>query len=200
MHEVAGRVGILLTALFALDIPAVAERREEMLRLGREFGLGLQTVNVIRGLHADWRRGWVYVPRSFLGQDDIEPAAIFEEGTSSRASARAVLELLVQKAERHLGAAGRYIERLPRRPHGVRVFCMLPYFFALRTLTLSQGDTRVFRGEVKISRGEVERITGAARLLGWSNGWIRWYARRLSPSDQPIGVIGRRRPLKFASD
>ena len=37
------------------------------MQIGREFGLALQTVNVIRGLHADWRRGWVYVPRSFAG-------------------------------------------------------------------------------------------------------------------------------------
>jgi farnesyl-diphosphate farnesyltransferase len=201
MHEVAGRVGLLLTELFALDIPSVASRREEMLRLGREFGLGLQTVNVIRGLHADWRRGWIYVPRSFLGQDDVEPAAIFEGGAASRASERAVLDRLVQKAARHLEAAGRYIERLPRRPHGVRLFCVLPYLFALRTLSLSQGDTRVFRGEVKIRRSDVERITRAARLFGWSNGWIRWYARRLGPSDQPAEqAMGGRRPLKLATD
>jgi farnesyl-diphosphate farnesyltransferase len=171
-----------------------------MLRLGREFGLGLQTVNVIRGLHADWRRGWVYVPRSFIGQEDLEPAAIFEGGTASRASERAVLEMLVQKAERHLEAAGRYLVRLPRRPRGVRLFCMLPYFFALRTLALTQGDTRVFRGEVKISRAEVERITSAARLLGWSNGWIRWYARRVGPADRPAGHAAARTPLKLATD
>jgi farnesyl-diphosphate farnesyltransferase len=187
MHEVAGRVGLLLTELFALDLAPVAERREEMLRLGRDFGLGLQTVNVIRGLHADWRRGWVCVPRSFLGHEDIEPAAIFEGGAASPDSERSVLEQLVRKAERHLDAAGRYIERLPRRPHGVRLFCMLPYFFALRTLALSHEDTRVFRGEVKIGRTEVERITGAARLLGWSNGWIRWYARRLGRPGRPVG-------------
>ena len=47
MHEVAGRVGLLITELFALDIEQVSRRRVEMLTLGREFGLALQTVNVI---------------------------------------------------------------------------------------------------------------------------------------------------------
>ena len=41
MHEVAGRVGLLLTELFALDIEQVSRRRVEMLTLGREFGLAL---------------------------------------------------------------------------------------------------------------------------------------------------------------
>jgi farnesyl-diphosphate farnesyltransferase len=180
MHEVAGRVGWLLTELFALDVGDLVVSREEMLSLGREFGLGLQTVNVIRGLHVDWARGWVYVPRTFLGSAELDPGAMFEGNGQATGSEMPVLDRLVAKADRHLTAAGRYIELLPRRNHGIRLFCALPYFFALRTLALSRGNTAVFRGEVKIARTEVGRITGATRLLGWSNRWIRWYATRLS--------------------
>src|SRR5690606_20982894 len=43
MHEVAGRVGWLLTVLFAETVPEVAARRDRMRDLGREFGLALQT-------------------------------------------------------------------------------------------------------------------------------------------------------------
>ena len=170
MHEVAGRVGWLLTELFALDIGRVSRRRAEMLTLGREFGLALQTVNVIRGLHSDWRRGWIYVPRSFGGDErGIDP----DREDSALAH-------LVLKAERHLGSARRYVLALPRRHHGVRIFCVLPYLFAVRTLAVSKGNRAVFREEVKIDRSEVRSIVRDARLFGWSNRWIERYSAELA--------------------
>jgi len=174
MHEVAGRVGWLLTELFALDIEQVSRRRVEMLTLGREFELALQTVNVIRGLHSDWRRGWIYVPRSFGG--DKRVIAPDREDH--------VLAQLVEKSERHLDAARRYLLALPRRHHGVRVFCVLPYLFAVRTLAVSRGNRAVFHEEVKIDRGEVRRIVRDARLFGWSNLWIEQYSAKLTEPDR----------------
>src|SRR5690606_27211859 len=143
----------------------------------REFGLALQTVNVIRGLHSDWTRGWIFVPRSFVPGGD--PAALFAAGAPDRALEEAVLERLVRKADGHLAAAERYITAIPRRARGVRLFCLLPYLFAVRTLALSRGNPRVFREEVKIGRSEVARIVAGARLWGGSNRWVRWYAARL---------------------
>ncbi|MDT8368442.1 MAG: squalene/phytoene synthase family protein, partial [Longimicrobiales bacterium] len=83
MHEVAGRVGWLLTELFADRIPEVEGRRDEMMRLGREFGLALQTVNVIRGLHSDWERGWVFVPDTYV-PGRMLPSELFETGRRTR--------------------------------------------------------------------------------------------------------------------
>lgn len=60
MHEVAGRVGYLVTDLFALYSPAVAAQRESLMPLSRECGLALQTVNIIRGIRKDYERGWVF--------------------------------------------------------------------------------------------------------------------------------------------
>ena len=179
MHEVAGRVGWLLTDLFALDVPRVGRRKGEMLRLGREFGLGLQTVNVIRGLHSDWERGWVYIPRTFVEAAGADPGEIFQTPRSPALEAT-VLDRLVSKAERHLEAARSYVLTLPARNHGVRLFCLLPYLFAVRTLALSRGNRSVFREEVKIGRTEVRRIARLSRLLGWSNAWIRSYGGRLA--------------------
>lgn len=176
MHEVAGRVGWLLTELFALDVDAFARHRDDLMPLGRQFGLGLQTVNVIRGLSADRERGWVFVPRSFMGQGD--GGGLFEDADRQRIA----LAALVAKAERHLDAAERYILHVPRRHHGIRLFCLLPYLFAVRTLAVSRGDPLVFSGEVKIGREEVMRITRAARLRGWSNQWIHRFARALAGS------------------
>ena len=182
MHEVAGRVGWLLTELFALAVSEVAAQREGMMPLGREFGLALQTVNVIRGLHADWRRGWVYVPRSFAGEavSDAASAAALFTGEPDPAREAHIVDRLVAKGERHLGAASAYVRRIPRRCHGIRLFCLLPYLFAVRTLAKSRNSPSVFREETKISRAEVGRIVRAASLLGRSNRWIGWYAGRLA--------------------
>lgn len=179
MHEVAGRVGWLLTDLFALDLPAVARRHERLMGLGREFGLALQTVNVIRGLHGDWERGWVFVPRSFVPPGAPEPVALLDGSVSDPVHERAILDRLVDKAEGHLESARAYLSALPRRRHGVRLFCLLPYLFAVRTLAISRSNPRVFREETKIGRADVTAIVRDARLFGWSNGWIRWYGRRL---------------------
>jgi len=186
MHEVAGRVGWLLTELFALDVRDVARRRDEMLELGREFGLALQTVNVIRGLHSDWERGWVFIPRSFLEGPGAEAVALFSADSRDAVRERTVLERLVRKAERHLEAARAYIGLIPRRCHGIRLFCLLPYFFAVRTLAVSRGNARVFEEETKIRREEVRRIVGASRLLGWSHAWVRWYSARLARPSTPL--------------
>lgn len=183
MHEVAGRVGWLLTELFALDIPEVARERDAMMRLGREFGLALQTVNVVRGLHSDWERGWIYIPRSFLPGDASTPTELFEarddEGRRRREVEVAVLNRLVEKSDRHLAAARSYIARIPRRHHGIRQFCLLPLLFAVRTLALSRDNPRVFDEEVKMGRDEVRGIVRAARIMGFSNRWVGWYCRRL---------------------
>lgn len=179
MHEVAGRVGWLLTELFALRLPGVAAEREEMMRLGREFGLALQTVNVIRGLHGDWERGWVFIPRAFVpGGED--PRELFAPGGRDRATEVAILERLVPKAERHLEAARHYIARIPATEKGIRLFCLLPYLFAVKTLAISRKNPRVFHEETKITRGQVKRIVFWTRLLGGSDRWVRWYARWLS--------------------
>ncbi len=177
MHEVAGRVGLLLTELFSAHSSAVRRNHAEMMRLGREFGLGLQTVNVIRGLHEDHERGWVFVPRSFLAQAGVGSEDLFDPDAPE--PGLRVLSLLTDKADRHLEAARRYIAGIERRHHGVRTFCLLPYFFAVATVEKSRGNPAVFTDEVKIARDEVKAITRDTTLLGMSNRWIRQCARRL---------------------
>ncbi len=175
MHEVAGRVGYLLTDLFAVHSAPIEVRRAELLPLAREFGLGLQTVNVIRGLHEDPRRGWNFVPASF-GSLSFEREGGWRGGSEETG---AVLDRLVEKARRHLDAALEYISLLPRRERGIRIFCEVPYFLAERTTTLSAGSPEVFTREVKVPRTEVRRIAALTSLLGQSNLWLRRYGRRL---------------------
>ena len=178
MHEVAGRVGHLLTELFALRLSGLGGERGRMMDLGREFGLALQTVNVIRGLHEDRDRGWVYVPASFLPDRRIRANELFSP--ANRKAAMVVLDRLVEKAERHLAAARAYMRLIPRRHHRVRLFCLLPLLFAVRTLAISRANPEVLNRETKMTRREVEAITRRAKVMGFSNRWIDRYCSRLA--------------------
>ncbi len=180
MHEVAGRVGHLLTELFTLRLSATRRERKRMMSLGREFGLALQTVNVVRGLHEDRDRGWVYVPAAFLPDPNIRASELFDP--ENLEAAMTVLARLVAKADRHLAAARAYIRLIPRRYHRVRLFCLLPLLFAVRTLAISRANPDVLRRETKMTRREVKAITRRAVLLGFSNRWIERYCRRLASS------------------
>ncbi|HLL53933.1 MAG TPA: squalene/phytoene synthase family protein [Myxococcaceae bacterium] len=177
MHEVAGRVGFLLTDLFAWHSGAIREKRDALMPLARDFGLALQTVNVIRGLREDFQRGWIFVPETFCEQVHLRREEVFLP--EHREEAMKVLDLLVAKAERHLHAAETYLKAIPRRLHRIRLFCLFPLLFAVRTLAISRHDHRVLDSEAKISRDEVRRIVRDSTLFGWSNGWIERYARAL---------------------
>ncbi|MDE0074964.1 MAG: squalene/phytoene synthase family protein [Gammaproteobacteria bacterium] len=183
MHEVAGRVGHLLTELFTLRLPGTRNARKRMMPLGREFGLALQTVNVIRGLHEDRDRGWVYVPAAFVPDPRIHPSQLFDPANLD--AAMAVLARLVTKADGHLAAARAYIRLIPRRYHRVRLFCLLPLLFAVRTLAISRANPDVLRRETKMTRREVKAITRRAVVLGFSNGWIERYCTQLATAPTP---------------
>jgi farnesyl-diphosphate farnesyltransferase len=178
MFEVAGRVGYLLTHLFAWYSRSIRVKIKELLPLAREFGLALQTVNVIRGLRKDYERGWVYVPKRFLEAVNLSAHELFQP--ENREEAIKVLDMLADKAERHLHAALMCVKTLPRWQHRIRLACIFPLLFAIRTLAISRRNTDVFSREAKMTRAEVKRIVRDATLWGWSNAWLDRYSRRLT--------------------
>lgn len=168
MHEVAGKVGLLLTDLFLATPGVVRAPRDRMMHLANEFGLALQTVNVIRGLHEDIHRGWDFVASSFRGTPPLprdDPA---------------VLRAFTEKAERHVLAGVSYIRGLERvGARDVRFFCALPLFLAAGTLRLSRDNPRVFTEPVKLDRSQVGRTVTLTRMLVASDRWVRWYGLRV---------------------
>jgi len=178
MFEVAGRVGYLLTHLFAWYSLFIRIRIKELLPLAREFGLALQTVNVIRGLRKDYERGWVYIPKKFLEAVNLSAHELFLP--ENRAEAIKVLDMLTDKAERHLHAALTCVKSLPPWQHRIRLACIFPLMFAIRTLAISRRNSDVFSHEAKITREEVKRIVQDATLWGWSNRWLDRYSRELN--------------------
>ncbi|MDK1027842.1 MAG: squalene/phytoene synthase family protein [Anaerolineae bacterium] len=173
MHQVAGRVGYLLTDLFGWHSPALLERKSDLMPLSRHFGLALQTVNIIRGLRKDYERGWVYVPRTFYEPLGLTRDSLFVQENHSQALQ--VITRLADKAEMHLLHGLKYITSIPRNHYGIRLACMWPLFFALQTLTISRDNVHVIIDETKITRSDVIDIMRKTTLMGWSNHWLRRY-------------------------
>lgn len=177
MHEVAGRVGYLLTDLFSWHSRYIRWNRNALMPLAREFGLALQTVNIIRGLREDYERGWIFVPDSFCTALEITREDLFRPEYSSESLE--VLKKLTDKADHHLEAAMEYLKALPPWHYSIRLFCVYPLMFAVRTLAISRQNAAVLTGEVKMTRDEVARIVRDTTLWSWSNFWLDDYYEKL---------------------
>ena len=174
MFEVAGRVGVLLTDLFLAQEPRLRRREDTLRAHAISFGLGLQTVNVVRGLHEDPARGWNFVPRNLIpgGRGTIDLRRLPEVDRLQ------ILDFLVSKSGRHIADSFLYCQALPATARGIRIFCIVPALIACRTAEASRGNLEVFRNPVKIGRGEVARLVTRTRLLSFSNHWLERERRR----------------------
>lgn len=178
MHQVAGKVGYLVTDVFAWYVPRLRAKMERLRPLAREFGLALQTVNIVRGMRKDYERGWVFVPKTFYEPLGLTRDSLFDSANLEKAMQ--VVARLANKAERHLDHGLAYVLELPQLRHRLRLACMWPLFFAVKTLAVSRHNPDVILDEAKITRGDVKEIIVKTQLLGWSNGWLRAYYRQLS--------------------
>jgi farnesyl-diphosphate farnesyltransferase len=185
MHQVAGRVGYLLTDVFSWYSPFIRERKDQLMPLSRECGLALQTVNIIRGMRKDYERGWVFVPQTYYERYGLTRDSLFDPKNVDRSLQ--VVELLAQKAERHLWGGLSYVMHLPRRFHRIRLACMWPVYLAVGTLAVSRNNAKVIMDEAKLGRNQVLQILAQTRMFGWSNHWLHFYYRQLS--DPPKSAL-----------
>ncbi|MFW6329212.1 MAG: squalene/phytoene synthase family protein [Alkalispirochaetaceae bacterium] len=177
MHYVAGIVGLMITEVFSSISITVRCRRRQLLPLSREYGLGLQTVNILRGVRKDRERGWIFIPEEFCREAGIAPEELFNE--KRREESLLVIDRLVSKAERHLREGLCYVLALPRSLYRVRVAAMWPLMFAARTLSIARANPAVLRDEAKMGRRDVMRILRHTVVLGWSDRWVEHYFDQL---------------------
>ena len=150
-YLVAGCVGEFWTKLCLLEWSNYARLpAEEMLGFGKDFGKGLQLVNILRDYPVDLQAGRSYLPVS-------NP----EEVVANPALARPEWQRWRRRASGYLEEAWRYV--IAVRPWRVRFACAVPVFIGVRTLNLL-GDTPENRLGIKVSRKEVRR------LMLWATG------------------------------
>ncbi len=181
-YYVAGTVGIMLTKLFSQHAPAMSDHAVKLAKkLEVSFGFGLQLTNIIKDCRDDFRRGWCYIPSQLADKHGV-PIEKFFDAQYERESL-AVLGELVGKAASHLDDALTYTLLIPRREVRMRLFCLWPLFFAIKTLTVVNGnpDLLTGRNRVRISRGEVYETLIHTTLICWSNRLLKrtyWKLRR----------------------
>ena len=179
MFEVAGRVGYLVTEVFARHSKTIRQKIDFLMPLARETGLALQTVNILRGLRKDYERGWIYVPESFCQQVGLTREEMFDP--SNQDKAMQIVDMLADKSEKHLDSAMMYVKAIPATQHKMRLAIIWPILFAARTVSISRHNFSVLSGEAKIHRKEIKKIMRDTTLFGWSNKFLdRYYMELIS--------------------
>jgi len=176
-YLVAGCVGEFWTRICATHLPRYGRLDvEELCRLGRGFGQGLQLVNILRDIPEDLRNGRCYLPMGELREAGIVSVEDFRDGDVRRAGA--VFERWREKALAYHDEARLYIESI--RPWRIRFACLVPWAIGVRTLRLIGERSPLEQTErVKVTRKEVARIMRRAVGGALSNGVVRaWAAER----------------------
>jgi farnesyl-diphosphate farnesyltransferase len=168
-YLIAGCVGEFWTEMCFQHLEGFADlSKEEMRALGREYGCGLQLVNILRDSHADLRAGRCYLPADQLKQNGISPRDIL----SRPEGALPVIEKWLAKAEAGLKAGMKYAYAIRRRR--VRIATALPALIGIRTIkgVRAAGD-RVLQEKIKISRSAVRTILARAGVTMGSRNALR---------------------------
>jgi farnesyl-diphosphate farnesyltransferase len=180
MYYVAGTVGYLLTELFAFYSKRITPTVKKKLNLLAEsFGKGLQMVNIIRDMTTDLKRGQSYIPEELLKKYKLDRRSIFEKHNADKA--QELFNELIQNAVKHLDKAIDYIMLLPKEERGIRMFCMLPVFWAMRTLQKIQENTLALLGneKIKVPRTMIKKEYYLALINIYSNRLTRWHYARI---------------------
>lgn len=107
-HHVAGVVGTMMALVMG-----VAPEDEKTLARARDLGLAFQLANIARDIGEDAANGRCYLPRTWLAEKTIDPAALGDP--ASRTSLARLSRRLAELAERYEDSARRGTAALPFR-------------------------------------------------------------------------------------
>jgi farnesyl-diphosphate farnesyltransferase len=153
-YLVAGCVGEFWTRLCFRHVRNFAKLGEdEMLALGKLYGMALQLINVLRDAGDDLRAGRCYFPKYELTAAHLTPSQIFFEPERFLPIYRTWLE----KAKTGLECGMQYSRAIQNRR--VRAATVLPALIGIRTLALlHQAGSVGLQRAVKVPRSEVRKI------------------------------------------
>jgi farnesyl-diphosphate farnesyltransferase len=170
MYYVAGTVGHMLTSLFTYFSKKITPAISKKLEIFSEsFGKGLQLVNIIRDMAGDLKRGQSYIPDEILHKYALTRQSIFE--SNNRGNAEQLFDELIETAVDHLDQALVYILNIPKEETRIRIFCLLPLFWAMQTLSvIHENSLNLLQAEkVKISRKVIRTEFYKTLVLTFSN-------------------------------
>jgi farnesyl-diphosphate farnesyltransferase len=153
-YLVAGCVGEFWTRLCFSHLQNFTRRtEEEMLALGKQYGMGLQLINILRDAGADLRAGRCYFPEQELRAIALTPAQI----TQHLERFLPVYEKWLDKAECGVTAGVEY--SLAIRNNRVRAATVVPALIGRRTLALLRtAGANVWQRTIKVPREEVRAM------------------------------------------
>jgi farnesyl-diphosphate farnesyltransferase len=159
---VAGCVGEFWTELCERHLPDYSQLpHAEMLRLGREYGMGLQRLNIIRDTGADLAAGRCYWPQDTLAQAGLTPQMLAQAAQSSDTGTWLALSPLyaqwLDRTQMQLADGMRYA--LALQPLRLRLASALPALIGARTVALlRQAGPGALAQRVKIPRHEMRTL------------------------------------------
>lgn len=163
-YYVAGVVGEMLTRLFCHYSPAIANHREEMMKLAVSFGQGLQMTNILKDLWDDHERGVCWLPKEIFEATGFDLQDLRPNHDDPRF--REGFRQLVGIAHGHLKNALRYTLLIPSYETGLREFCLWALGMAVLTLRKINGNLNFNASrQVKITRRSVRATVTVSRLL-----------------------------------
>ena len=153
-YLVAGCVGEFWTRLCFRHVRQFSSRTEdEMLALGKRYGMALQLINVLRDAGSDLRAGRCYFPEHELSAVHLTPSQILSEPERFQPIYRTWLE----NAKAGLASGMEYSRAIKNRR--VRAATVLPALIGARTLALlNAAGPAALQRTVKVARSEVRAM------------------------------------------
>lgn len=185
---VAGCVGEFWTELCGRHLPGYSLLPQaEMMRIGREYGMGLQRLNIIRDAGADLTAGRCYWPEETLRQAGLTPAMLAQAARTPNADTLLALAPLytqwLDHTQAQLADGMRYA--LALRPLRLRLASALPALIGARTVALlRQAGPAALNQRVKMPRHEVRALLGRIALGLASPAVLDRQFRKLSDAPQ----------------
>jgi len=173
-YHVAGVVGEMLTDLFCIHSPLIAEHRERLRDLSVSFGQGLQMTNILKDMWDDQQRGACWLPQDVFHGAGVDLAHLGSVPPREPGFNQA-LDRLIGMGHMHLREALEYTLLIPAHEVGIRRFCLWAIGLALLTLRNIHHNPEFTSGaEVKVSRRALRATIITTNVATRHDALLRW--------------------------
>jgi farnesyl-diphosphate farnesyltransferase len=168
-YLVAGCVGEFWTRVCFRKVRSFTARGEaDMLELGRNYGRGLQLVNILRDAGSDLRAGRCYFPEDELRAANLSASDLL----NGPPDFLPIYSRWIAEARAGLDAGLEY--SIAINPPRVRVATVLPAMIGVRTLSLiEESGLEALRTRVKVPRSEVRGMIASTTITLASQSRLR---------------------------